>query len=120
MAVRRTSCMTARIRSATADPYVSRQPWNQAVNEGGAATFTAFAHGNPAPQVVWQVSKDGGNTWSRLVGGAQPDGSVVSGARTEELTISNVQSDENGYEYESVFSNSVASSTSIAVTLGVG
>ncbi|MGO9343731.1 MAG: hypothetical protein ACLP6E_14620 [Acidimicrobiales bacterium] len=44
----------------------------------------------------------------------------MSGARTEEITISNVQSDENGYEYESVFSNSVASSTSIAVTLGVG
>ena len=110
---------TLALSTSTAAPYVKRQPWNQAVNEGGTATFTSVASGNPAPQVEWQVSKDGGNTWSRLADGAQPDGSVVSHARTEELTISNVQPDENGYEYEALFSNSVASSSSVAVTLDV-
>jgi len=111
---------TLALSTSTAAPYVKRQPWNQAVNEGGTAAFTSIASGIPAPKVEWQVSNDDGNTWSRVANGTQPDGSVVSGARTDELSISNVEPDENGYEYEAVFSNSVASSDSTAVTLDVG
>jgi hypothetical protein len=107
------------VSTSTAAPDVSRQPWNEAMNVGGTATFSSVGSGNPAPQVEWQVSTDGGGTWSRLANGAKPDGSVVSGARTEELTVSSVQSDENGNEYRAVFSNSVGSSSSVAVTLDV-
>ncbi len=111
---------TLALSTSAAAPYVSRQPWNEAMNAGGTATFSSVGSGNPAPKVDWQVSTDGGGTWSRVANGANPDGSAVSGARTEKLTISNVQTDENDNEYRAVFSNSVASTTSAAVTLNVG
>jgi len=106
--------------TSTAGPFVKRQPWNESVNAGGSATFTSIASGEPEPAVQWQVSQDEGMTWTHLADGVKADGSVVSGAEATQLTISNVQSDENGYEYEAVFSNSVASATSNVGTLNVG
>jgi hypothetical protein len=90
------------------------------VNPGGSATFISIASGDPQPSVQWQVSSDGGQTWTSLADGVQTDGSVVSGAETTQLTISNAQSDVNGFEYEAVFSNSVASATSDVGNLNVG
>lgn len=106
--------------TSTAGPFVKRQPWNRSANTGRSATFTSIASGDPEPAVQWQVSSDDGETWTPLADGVQPDGSVVSGAQTTQLTISHVQLDENGYEYEAVFSNSVASATSDAGNLNVG
>ena len=45
-------------------PSVTSQPQSLTVNEGQSASFTAAASGNPTPGVQWQVSTDGGNTWS--------------------------------------------------------
>jgi hypothetical protein len=106
--------------TSTSGPFVKRQPWNESVNPGGSATFISIASGDPQPSVQWQVSSDGGQTWTSLADGVQTDGSVVSGAETTQLTISNAQSDVNGFEYEAVFSNSVASATSDVGNLNVG
>ncbi len=82
-------------------------------------TFSAVGTDYPVPTVKWQVSADGGSTWTPLSDGTQPDGSDVSGAQTDALGISNVQSDETGDEYEVVFSNSAGSATSAAASLSV-
>jgi hypothetical protein len=110
---------TLAVSTSGSSPFVERQPWNEFVNSDGAATFTAVATGLPVPTAQWQVSTDGGSTWTPLSDGTQADGSVVSGAETDALKISHTQSDENGDEYEVVFSNSVGSATSVAASLGI-
>src|SRR5262249_61225776 len=81
---------------------------NQSVTAGPSATFTAAASGNPTPTVQWQVSTDGGLTWS-----------AISGATSTTLTLSNVTADMNGDEYEAIFTNSAGSATTNVATLTV-
>ncbi len=92
-------------------PAVTTNPSNQAVTAGGTATFTASANGDPTPTAQWKVSSDGGNTWSNI---ANP----VTG-HSVWLTLTNVTTDMNGYEYEAFFSNSAGSVTTSAATLTV-
>ncbi len=89
-------------------PTVTTNPSNQTVTAGSTATFTAAANGNPTPTVQWQVSTDGGKTWTAL-----------SGATSNTLTLNNVLFSQNGDEYRAVFSNTVGSSFSNAATLTV-
>ena len=51
----------------TAAPTVTTQPASQAVNVGQPATFTAAASGT-SPGVQWQVSTNGGGSWSTVPG----------------------------------------------------
>jgi hypothetical protein len=89
-------------------PTVMTQPSNQTVTAGGTATFTASASGNPTPTVQWQVSTNGGRTFTN-----------ISGATGTTLTLTGVTAAMNGYQYQAVFSNSVGSATSSVVTLAV-
>ncbi len=91
-----------------APPTVTSNPANQTVIAGQTATFTAAANGNPTPTVQWQVSTDGGNTFSN-----------ISGATLLTLTLNNVQSSQNGNEYQAVFTNTFGSATTSATTLTV-
>jgi serine protease len=50
-------------------PGITTQPTNQTVNEGNSVAFTAAATGNPTPTVEWQVSTDGGSSWTSVAGG---------------------------------------------------
>jgi hypothetical protein len=75
---------------------------------GQQVTFTAVALGTPLPIVQWQVSNDGGKTWSTL-----------SGATSTTLTLNNVQVSQNGYQYRAVFTTSAGSATTSAATLTV-
>jgi hypothetical protein len=81
---------------------------------GQKVTFTASASGSPTPSVQWQVSTDGGKTWSNL-----SDGSSVSGSATDTLTLSNIQASEDGSQYQAVFTNSIGTATTSAATLTV-
>jgi alpha-tubulin suppressor-like RCC1 family protein len=90
-------------------PSVSLDPANQTVYAGQSATFTAAASGYPPPTVLWEVSTDGGATFSPL-----------SGATNDTLTIPDTTIGDNGNEYEAVFSNGVSpDATTTAATLSV-
>src|SRR5581483_9192647 len=64
--------------------------------------------GNPTPTVQWQVSSDGGKTFSN-----------ISGATSSTLTLNNVTRSMNGDQYGAVFTNSAGTATSTAATLTV-
>ena len=56
----------------------------------------------------WQVSTDGGSTWSNL-----------SGATSTTFTLSTTTTSEHGYAYRAVFTNSLGSATTTAANLTV-
>lgn len=89
-------------------PSITTQPVGQTVAPGDSATFTAAASGTPAPTVQWQVSSDGGTTWS-----------PIDGATAPTLTVTNVSASANGNEYEAVFSNNAGRATTNPATLHV-
>jgi hypothetical protein len=103
---------TARSNAATLSvkigPTVTTQPINQTVLAGQTALFQASALGNPPPSVQWQVSSDNGTTWTNL-----------SGATSNALTLTNVPSFLNGYQYRAIFSNSLGTVTTTAAILTV-
>jgi len=49
-------------------PAVMTQPTDQTVTAGATVTFTSTASGGPPPTVQWQVSTNGGATFSDLAG----------------------------------------------------
>jgi len=91
-------------------PSVTTQPTNQTVAAGERATFTAVASGNPAPDVQWQMSKDGGATWVNMLG-----------ETSTTLTVSGGIPTQNGYHYQfrARFTNSAGSATTNAASLTV-
>jgi len=88
-------------------PKVTTNPRNKTVSAETSVSFTAAATGTPAPTVQWQVSTDGGKTWSN-----------ITGATTTTLTFTATAS-QNGYKYRAVFTNSAGSATTSAATLTV-
>jgi hypothetical protein len=51
-----------------AAPSITTQPANATVTAPAAASFTAAATGTPTPTYQWEVSTDGGSTWSAISG----------------------------------------------------
>ncbi len=90
-------------------PTVTANPAaNETVNAGNTATFTAAASGNPTPTVQWQVSSNGGATFTAISGATSPTYSFTA------------NSSENTYQYEAVFSNGIGTAaTTTASTLTV-
>ncbi len=89
-------------------PVVTTNPSNQSSTVGQIATFTAAASGNPTPKVQWQVSTDGGKTFTN-----------ITGATFTTLTLSNATSAMNGDEYRAIFSSSAGTAFTNAATLTV-
>jgi len=89
-------------------PKVTKQPANATVEVGQNATFEAAASGFPAPTVQWEVSSDGGGSWSPL-----------AGANSDQLTIADAQASESGDEYRAVFENVAGGAVSQAAKLTV-
>jgi uncharacterized repeat protein (TIGR03803 family) len=88
-------------------PQVTTNPKTQSITAGQTVTFTASANGNPAPTVQWQVSTDGGKTFTNIPGAT---------STTYSFTASIGQS---GDEYLAVFTNSVNYGITSAATLTV-
>jgi hypothetical protein len=88
---------TLTVTEKTVAPVVTADPTNQSLIAGEGATFTATASGVPTPTVQWQVSKDGGKTFS--------NDTSDPGHGTGTLTVLAVPVEKNGYEYEAVFTN---------------
>jgi hypothetical protein len=103
-----TTPATSATAPVTSAPAITAQPASASVTSGTSVTFSAAAAGTPTPTVQWQVSTDGGSTWS-----------AVSGATTTSYTLSATSTAESGYEYRAVFTNSAGSATTAAATLTV-
>jgi hypothetical protein len=88
-------------------PTITLQPTSVSVAAGATATFTATANGTPAPTVQWQVSTNGGTSYTAVAGGTSTTLSFTTTAG------------QNGSLYEAVFTNSVSSVTSSPATLTV-
>lgn len=83
------------IRTLSA-PSITAQPMGATVTPGGTATFTVRATGWPTPSFVWRLNGTGLSTAPLLLGNDGPMtsgpcfGTVVSGANTPTLTLSNI------------------------------
>ena len=91
-------------------PVVTTQPMSQTVTAGTYHSFHAAASGFPTPTVQWQVSADGGSTFTNL-----------TGATSTTLSFSETMHDDskNGYKYRAIFKNAAGSATSAIATLTV-
>jgi len=89
-------------------PVIITQPISQAIAIGNSVTFTCAASGFPIPTYQWQVSTNGGTTYS-----------PISGATSPSYTISSTSISNNGTEYECVATNTQGSATSNAAMLNI-
>jgi alpha-tubulin suppressor-like RCC1 family protein len=89
-------------------PRLTKQPVSVSAEAGHAVAFEATAQGFPAPTVQWELSNDGGLTWS-----------PVEGATADRLAIASVSPSESGDRYRAVFTNEAGRATSNEVTLTV-
>ena len=89
-------------------PVITVNPYDQTSSAGDGVSFTAIATGSPVVSVQWQVSTDGGLTFTDITGNAS--------ATTTTLSFSTTDS-ENGYKYRAVFTNSAGTTTSAIATL---
>jgi hypothetical protein len=98
---------TAATMTVNFAPSVTTNPTSQSVSAGSTATFVAAASGNPTPTVQWQLSTNGGGTFSNIAGAT---------ATTLSFTA---QGTDNGNQYRAVFTNTVGSATTTAATLTI-
>ena len=89
-------------------PKVVKQPGNRTVEEGQSAVFEATASGSPTPTVQWEVSTNGGSTFT-----------PIAGATSDQLTIADAKLSQSGDQYRAVFTNVVGQATSKVGTLTV-
>ncbi|MGA8725208.1 MAG: putative Ig domain-containing protein [Acidimicrobiales bacterium] len=91
-------------------PSITAQPVNQVVSLGQAATFTAAANAAPSPSVQWQVSTDGGSTYTPIAGATSGVYSFTPGLA------------DSGDLFEAVFSNGIgvpATTSAASLTFGI-
>ena len=91
-----------------AAPAITIDPMPQSAAVGGTATFTASGPGSPTPTLQWQVSTDGGHTFSN-----------IAGATKATLTLTKLTAAQDGGVYRAVFTNPVGQATTAAALLTV-
>ena len=89
-------------------PFIVRQPASQTALTNTTVTFAVIALGAPTLSYQWQVNL------ANLV-----DGGNISGATSNVLTISNVQTNDSGSSYTVVITNVAGSVTSSVAILTV-
>lgn len=95
-------------------PTIVTQPSSVTVQEGGDAAFTSVATGDPEPTYQWEVSTDGGASFSAL-----PEEAPYSGTMTTNLSITMVGTDLNGHQFRVVATNAAGEAVSGVATLTV-
>lgn len=86
-------------------PLITTNPASITAVAPANASFTAAATGTPTPAAQWQVSTNGGTTFTNLAG-------ATSGTLTFATTTA-----LNGNQYRAVFANSIGTDTTTAATL---
>lgn len=89
---------------ATSAPTITTQPSDLAVTAGASAVFTVNSSG--AESYQWEVSTDGGTTWTAI------------GTDTN-LTVSNIQATDDGNQYRVTLINACGITLSATATLSV-
>jgi hypothetical protein len=102
-----TSGVLLTVVAGYAEPLIQTEPQGTTVVLGAEASFTAAAAGDPTPAVQWQLSADGGTTWSNLTGATQ---TTLTFATTATM---------NGYKYRAVFTNVLGAIDTTAATLTI-
>jgi hypothetical protein len=103
-----TNSATLTVSSGSVAPAITSHPANATVTAGATASFSAAASGNPTPTVKWQVSSNGGTSWSD-----------ISGETATTLSFAAAAGD-HGKQYRAIFTNGVGSdATTSAATLTV-
>lgn len=100
-----TATTTAATLTVNTAPTISTNPMNQAVCDGGTATFTAAASSSPAATVQWQVS----------TGGPFSD---IPGETSTTLSFTATAA-QNGNQYRAVFTNTCGSTNTTPATLTI-
>ena len=93
---------------------VTANPADQSLSAGQNATFTVAATGNGVFSYQWQISTNGGTTWTNLTNAAPH-----SGVTTSTLVVSNVTLAMNAARYRVGVTDSSRTATSTAATLFV-
>lgn len=101
-----TSTGTVTIAAPT-PPSITQNPAATSVNAGSTATFTAAASGNPTPTVQWQVSTDGGSTYTDISGATSTTYSFTASAA------------DDTKRYRAVFTNVAGNATTTGALLTV-
>lgn len=96
---------------SNAKPKITSQPANKTVTAGKTAKFTVAVVGD-GMTYQWQVSKDGGSTWTNL------DTTKYPSAATKSLSFTTTAK-MSGYKYRCVVKNSYGSVNSSAAKLTV-
>jgi hypothetical protein len=96
-------------------PIFTTQPAAQTIAPAGTAVFTVTVTGTPAPTLQWQVSTNGGSSWTNLT-----NTSPYSGVTTSTLTITGAGAGLNTNQYRCVATNTVGVGISNAAILTVG
>lgn len=108
------TCSVSTPITVISTPTISVNPANASTNTGGTANFSVTALNGPT-SYTWQVSTDGGGSWTTVT-----NGGVYSGATTATLTITGATLAMNGYLYHASATNACgtsAYSTSASLTV---
>ncbi len=95
-------------------PGITGPPASEAVVAGTTASFTVAASGSPAPAVQWQVSTDGGNTFTNV------SGSHFAGYNSGTLTITAPTTAQLGEQFQAVLTSPAGTVATVPVHLVVG
>ena len=99
---------TLTVNAACTAPSVTTNPTNQTVTYGAASVSFSAAASGTSPTVQWQVSTNGGGSWSN-----------IGGATSTTLTLTTPAVSLSGNQYRAVFTNTCGSATTTAATLTV-
>ena len=103
---------TLTVAPFTSAPGFAVEPSAQNASIGQTVSFSVQVSGAPTPSFEWQVSTNGGTSWSPVV-----NGDTYTGAATASLSIVRVAESMNGYRYRVIAKNSAGSATSASATL---
>jgi len=108
------TCSVVKFLTIISTPSITTNPSNSSIAVGGNTSFTTVASNAPT-SYTWQVSTDGGGTWSTVT-----NGGVYSNATTATLNITAAPISMNGYQYQVSATNACGTSPySATATLSV-
>jgi len=95
-------------------PTFAAQTTGRTVVTGGGTTFAVSVEGGSVSSYQWQVSTNGGSSWTNVT-----DGGAYAGATTSVLSVTGATAAMNNYQYRCVAGNGTTTITSAAATLAI-